>query len=69
MWTVPSSAAETNALELERPAFGGILPQTTARKPFGTHCLGITSKAPLTPQRKYLYQLGPMWCSSSRKSL
>lgn len=57
--TVERTAAETIALELESPELGGMLPQTAAKIPRGTHSLGITSRAPFTPQRKYLYQSGP----------
>ena len=63
MCTVKRTAAETSALELERPELGGMLPQIAAKIPEGTHSSGITSRAPFTPQRKYLYQSGPLLAS------
>lgn len=57
------AAAETSALELESPELGGMFPQTAARIPEGTLSSGTTSRAPFTPQRKYLYQSGPLLAS------
>jgi len=57
--TIERSAAETSALELERPELGGMLPHTAARIPVGTDSVEITSSAPFTPHRKYLYHVGP----------
>lgn len=56
---VKRRAAETSALELERPELGGMFPQTVATNPIGVHSLGIASSAPLTPHRKYLCHSGP----------
>lgn len=64
--TVRRTAEETRALELERPELGGMFPQTAARIPEDTHSSGIASRATFTPQRKYLYQSGPLLASLMR---
>lgn len=52
MKLVASVAALTNALELDRPEAGGMLPFTSTRKPRFCAFVGSRSTTPRTPQRK-----------------
>lgn len=51
---------ETKALELDNPAAGGIVPQTTAANDLliSSDKFETSNKPPTTPQRKYFHQWG-----------
>ena len=53
---VAKAAAQTNALELERPALGGTCPSIQTSN--DDLSVFVFSKIPCTPQRKYKYQSG-----------
>lgn len=57
MKLVARAAELTRALELDKPAAGGIVPDTVANKPIFSLVFN-SSKMPLTPHKKYLYHSG-----------